>query len=72
MSVSFWRIASVERVSDRIDPNDKNMSGLTAKSREDMETDAFRNILNQGQTAVRIRAGGKNRNLPYLIGMGCD
>ncbi|PGH38217.1 MAG: hypothetical protein CRN43_16520 [Candidatus Nephrothrix sp. EaCA] len=44
-------------------------SRITPKTKAQMQTDAFKNLLNSG-TSAWGRDGGKNDGLPYIIGVG--
>src|SRR6218665_2157343 len=48
-------------------PKDSSIS--TSKTKAEMQTNAFRDLLNSG-TSVWGRDGGKNDGLPYIIGVG--
>ncbi|PGH38196.1 MAG: hypothetical protein CRN43_16630, partial [Candidatus Nephrothrix sp. EaCA] len=50
-------------------PSDASVSGITSKTKAQMQDDVFKNLLNNGGSAWG-RDSGKNDGLPYIIGVG--
>jgi len=51
-------------------PDDASIAGIAAKTKAEMQTDAFKNSLNGASGTIWGRSDSKNDKLPYLIGVG--
>src|SRR6218665_3173649 len=63
------RNAAITKNNADAAPDDADIPGIAAKTKADMQTDTFKGILN-GTGTVWGREGGRNEQLPYIIGVG--
>ena len=62
--------AAIKRNNAEVTPRDANIDGITAKTKAEMQTNAFKDNLNGTSGAVWGRDESKNDKLPYINGVG--
>jgi len=62
--------ATVKKNNADAPPNDASIAGIVAKTKDYMQTDAFKADLNGPAGTIWGRENSRNDNLPYIVGAG--